>query len=340
MSDTQDLTRPDNRSEGGTVSPRVAVIGCGAWGKNLIRNFADLGGLEAVIDNTPETAAAFAEKHGARAIDFAEALQDETIDGIVVAVPGDAHYEIAKQALQASKHVYVEKPLTLHLDQAEELVALADEKGVALMVGHLLQYHPVFQALRKLVEDGRLGELRYVYSNRLALGRIVRDQNALWDLAPHDISMVLSLIGAEPDEVEASGACHLKPDVADTATLQLNFPGEPRAQIFVSWFHPFKEHKLVAIGTEGMAVFNDGEAWEEKLILYPHGLSWDGDLPVPNKADAEPVKVDQAEPLKEECRHFLECIATGATPRTDGREALRVQKVLEQASSQLNAKLG
>lgn len=318
----------------------MAVIGCGAWGKNLIRNFADLGALGGVIDNSPEAAAAFADKHDAKALDLADALADESIDGIVVAVPGDAHYEIAKQALEAGKHVYVEKPLTLRLDEAEELVALADAKGVALMVGHLLQYHPVFQALRALVEDGRLGELRYVYSNRLALGRIVRDQNALWDLAPHDISMVLSLIGDEPDEVEASGACHLKPDVADTATLQLTFPGEPRAQIFVSWFHPFKEHKLVAIGTEGMAVFNDGEAWEDKLLLYPHGLTWDGDLPVPNKADAEPIKVDQAEPLKEECRHFLECIATGATPRTDGREALRVQKVLEQASSQLAEKLG
>ncbi|ODA66128.1 putative oxidoreductase YdgJ [Methyloligella halotolerans] len=318
--------------------PRVAVIGCGAWGKNLIRNFADLGALEAVIDHSPETAAAFAEKHDARVLDYDAALADETIDGIVVAVPGDVHYDIAKRALQAGKHVYVEKPLTLRLDEAEELAALAEEKGLALMVGHLLQYHPVFQTLRQLVEDGRLGELRYVYSNRLALGRIVRDQNALWDLAPHDISMVLSLMGAEPDEVDAFGACHLKPNVADTATLHLNFPGEPRAQIFVSWFHPFKEHKLVAIGTEGMAVFNDGEAWDDKLLLYPHGLTWDGELPVPDKAEAERVAVPQAEPLKEECRHFLDCIATGATPRTDGREALRVQRVLEKASQDLTAR--
>ncbi|MFD0986087.1 Gfo/Idh/MocA family protein [Methyloligella solikamskensis] len=320
------------------ATPRVAVIGCGAWGKNLIRNFADLGALEAVIDNAPGTAAAFAEQHGARALDFAAALQDETIDGFVVAVPGDAHYEIAKQALQAGKHVYVEKPLTLSLAQSEELCALAEEKGLTLMVGHLLQYHPVFQALRKLVEDGKLGDLRFVYSNRLALGRIVRDQNALWDLAPHDISMVLSLMDAEPDEIEAVGACHLKPDVADTVTIHLNFPGKPHAKIFVSWFHPFKEHKLVVIGSKAMAVFNDGEAWENKLMLYPHGLSWDDDLPVPSKADAEPVPVPQAEPLKEECRHFLDCIATGATPRTDGREALRVQKVLEKASQEMAAR--
>lgn len=316
----------------------MAVIGCGAWGKNLIRNFAELGALEGVIDHSPEKAQAFAEQHDARHMPFGDVLRDERVDGVVIAVPGDAHFEIAKQALLAGKHIYVEKPLTLRLDEAEELVALADEKGLCLMVGHLLQYHPVFLALRNLVDEGRLGDLRYVYSNRLALGRIVRDQNALWDLAPHDISMVLSLMGTEPENVEAVGACHLKPDVTDTATLHLDFPGAPRAKIFVSWFHPFKEHKLVVIGSEAMAVFNDGEAWDDKLMLYPHGLSWDDDLPVPSKADAEPIAVPQAEPLKEECRHFLECIATGTAPRTDGHEALRVQKVLTKAAEELAAR--
>jgi UDP-2-acetamido-3-amino-2,3-dideoxy-glucuronate N-acetyltransferase len=309
-------------------SVRVAVVGCGYWGKNLVRNFAELGALEALVDVHQPNVDALIARHGGRSCSFEAALADPGIEAVVIATPAALHYTLAKQALQAGKHIFVEKPLALELSEAIELCALAERLDRRLMVGHLLQYHPVFLELKKLVSDGGLGRLQYVYSNRLNLGKVRREEDILWSFAPHDLSMILSIVGSEPEKVEAVGGYYLDDS------------GGERAHVFVSWLHPFKEQKLVVVGSDAMAVFDDGEAWDRKLLLYPHRVEWKDSIPVPTKADAVPISVPQEEPLRQECRHFLDCVRTGATPRTDGHEGLRVLSVLARASESLRASGG
>jgi predicted dehydrogenase/acetyltransferase-like isoleucine patch superfamily enzyme len=316
-------------------SVRVGVIGCGAWGKNLVRNFSELGALEALSDPDTKTVQELSSRFGGRVSTIDDLLDNAAITAVAIAAPAAQHYALAKRALQKGKHVFVEKPLSLKLDQAKELCALAEQSDRRLMVGHLLQYHPVFLRLKELVREGRIGRLQYIYSNRLNLGKIRTEEDILWSFAPHDLSMILSLVGAEPDTVDAVGANYLHPSIADVTTTHMAFPGGERAHVFVSWLHPFKEQKLVAVGTEGMAVFDDGEPWERKLLLYAHKVDWKDNKPVPRKADPLPIEVAASEPLTQECTHFLDCVRTGATPRTDGREGLRVLRVLSLATEAL-----
>jgi UDP-2-acetamido-3-amino-2,3-dideoxy-glucuronate N-acetyltransferase len=316
-------------------SARVAVVGCGSWGRNLARNFAELGVLAALVDPDGEAIKPLIAAHGLCARSLEAVLADSAIDAVAVAAPAALHYVIARRALEAGKHVFVEKPLALHLHEAKELCMLAERLDRRLMVGHLMQYHPAFLELRALLRDGRLGSIQYICSNRLNLGRFRREENVLWSFAPHDVSMILSLIGAEPDEVSAVGSYHLHAAVADVTTTHLAFPGGERAHIFVSWLHPFKEQKLIVVGTAGMAVFDDGQPWDRKLVLYPHRVAWTEDTPLPIAAAAAPVALRAAEPLNLECRHFLDCVRTGARPRTDGREGLGVLRVLARASEAL-----
>jgi len=319
-------------------TPRVAVLGCGYWGQNLVRVFDQLGALAAVHDPDPATAAAITEAHTVPSRALEEILADPDIDAVAIAAPAVQHAELAALALAAGKHVFVEKPLALDIADAEGVCAAADAAERTLMVGHLLQYHPAFLRLAEMVEEGALGRLEYLYSNRLNLGRFRREENILWSFAPHDISMILSLVGDEPDEVRAVGSWPLHRDVADVTTTHLSFPGGEQAHVFVSWLHPFKEQKLVVVGDRGMAVLDDREPWESKLSLYAHRVDWRAGLPEPVKADAQPVPVKPEEPLEAECRHFLECAATGATPRTDGREGLRVLRVLQAAEQSLGVR--
>ncbi|WP_210485924.1 Gfo/Idh/MocA family oxidoreductase [Microvirga antarctica] len=319
---------------------RVAVVGCGYWGKNLVRNFAELGALEALVDAHKPSVDALIAKHGGRALSFEEALADANVHALAIAAPAALHYTLAKRGLEAGKHVFVEKPLSLEVEEARELCAIADRLDRRLMVGHLLQYHPIFLELKKLVADGRLGRLQYVYSNRLNLGKIRREEDILWSFAPHDLSMILSLIGSEPDKVEAVGGYYLHDAIADVTTTHLSFPGGERAHVFVSWLHPFKEQKLVVVGSDAMAVFDDGEAWERKLLLYPHKVEWKDGMPVPLKADPVAIAVPQDEPLKQECQHFIDCARSGETPRTDGREGMRVLSVLSRAAESLRQARG
>ncbi|HEY1259705.1 MAG TPA: Gfo/Idh/MocA family oxidoreductase [Stellaceae bacterium] len=316
----------------GGVGPRVAVAGCGYWGKNLVRNFAALGALAAICDPDRASAERLSQEYRAAVSEFDNVLRDPEIEGVAIAAPAALHAKLARRAIEAGKHVFVEKPLALAVADAEELCALAESRDRRLMVGHLLQYHPGFIRLRRLVAEGALGRLQYVYSNRLNLGKVRREEDILWSFAPHDLSMILSLVGDEPSEVTAEGGYYLHKTVADVTTTHLSFPGGERAHVFVSWLHPFKEQKLVVIGDRAMAVFDDGEPWSRKLVLYPHTIAWRAAMPVPQRAEADPVPLDEAEPLALECRHFLECIATGARPRTDGAEGLRVLRVLTQAS--------
>ena len=315
---------------------RVAVAGCGYWGKNLVRNFAALDALAAVCDPSEETAREHAAACGVPALSWQAVLADAAIDAVAIASPAVSHGPMARDALTAGKHVFVEKPLALDPAEAEALCAIAADVDRRLMVGHLLQYHPAFLELKDIVRRGDLGRLQYVYSNRLNLGKVRREENILWSFAPHDISMILSLVDETPDFVHATGANYLHQVIADVTTTHMRFPSGVQSHVFVSWLHPFKEQKLVAVGDRAMAVFDDGAPWDEKLMLYPHRIDWIDGLPHPEKADAVPVALKEAEPLRLECEHFLDCVATGATPRTDGREGLRVLEVLHAAEQAMS----
>jgi UDP-2-acetamido-3-amino-2,3-dideoxy-glucuronate N-acetyltransferase len=313
----------------------VAVIGCGYWGRNLVRNFAELGALAAICDPDQATASQLSARYGAPVMAIDPVLRDAAIAGVAIAAPAAQHAALAIAALEAGKHVFVEKPLALTVPEAERLCGLAAERGRLLMVGHLLQYHPAFIALRELVRDGALGRLQYLYSNRLNLGKVRREEDILWSFAPHDLSMILSLVGQEPVDVAATGGYYLHKTIADVTTTHLTFPGGEQAHVFVSWLHPFKEQRLIVIGDRAMAVFDDGQPWSEKLVLYPHRIEWRETMPVPRRADANPVPLTEGEPLNLECRHFLDCVASGTRPRTDGAEGLRVLRVLARASQSL-----
>src|SRR4029079_9214149 len=217
--------------------------------------------------------------------------------------------------------------LCLSAEQGKKLVALAKERDRILMVGHLLWYHPAVLKLKELIDKGELGRIQYVYSNRLNLGKIRREENILWSFAPHDISVILGLLNETPDSVQAQGGNYLHQRIADVTVSLLSFPSGVKAHIFVSWLHPYKEQKLIVVGDRKMAVFDDLEK-KDKLLLYPHSIDWKDNLPIANKADAQRVELEQGEPLRAECQHFLECVATRTTPRTDGEEGLRVLSVL------------
>lgn len=315
---------------------KVAVVGCGYWGKNLVRNFAELGALAAVCDANAKLAKDASDQYGVPVMDF-DAVLKSNIDGVVISAPAAQHFTLAQKALKAGKHAFVEKPLSLKVEEARVLVALAAEKGLTLMVGHLLQYHPAFLELKQLVGKGQLGRLQYIYSNRLNLGKFRNEENILWSFAPHDISMILALAGELPESVYATGACHLNPNIQDVTTTHMMFKNGVQAHIFVSWLHPYKEQKLVVVGDRGMAVFDDSLAWGEKLRIYPHQVTWVDGQPQPSKADVINVPLEVAEPLKLECDHFLVAVKQGSKPRTDGEEGLRVLQVLDAAQQSLQA---
>lgn len=313
----------------------VAVIGCGHWGKNLVRNFFELGVLVAVCDEDEAVAQNLANSHQLACLSVEAILVDSSIQGVVIAVPAAEHSILAERALRAGKHVFVEKPLALKAKDAQKLYALSKEKELILMVGHLLQYHPAFLELKRLVAEGDLGRLQYLYSNRLNLGKFRDQENILWSFAPHDISMILGLVAELPDSVYATGICQLNPNIQDVTTTHLAFRNGVQAHIFVSWLHPFKDQKLVVVGDRGMAVFDDGLPWAEKLQLYPHKINWLNGSPQPTKAEAVCVPLEASEPLNLECQHFIECMQSGITPKTDGLEGLQVLRVLEAAQESL-----
>lgn len=318
----------------------IAHVGYGYWGRNLARNFAELGVLAAIVDFDPKAAKAGADTFGVRALSFEAALADPTINAVSLASPAVQHFAQAKAALEAGKHVFVEKPLALHVQEAESLAALAAKVGRTLMVGHLLQYHPIYVRLRELVEADELGRVQHVYSNRLSLGKFRTEENVLWSFAPHDISMILGLVGDEPTRVTAQGSVAYTPGIADTATVQMQFANGVSAHVQVSWMHPFKEQRLVVIGDKAMAVFEDSEPdWNSKLKLYRHTIDTRGSVPNPVKAEPETIIVPKGEPLKAECAHFVECIDKGLQPRTDGAEGIRVLNVLARAEAALQENL-
>jgi len=319
-------------------SPAVAVIGCGYWGKNLVRNLHQLHALHAICDVVPSRLEVLQMQYpGVTASTcYEEMLADQEVQAVAIATPAETHFQLAKQALSAGKDVFVEKPLALHYDQGAELVELARQHRAILMVGHLLEYHPAVEQLEKLIHSGELGTLYYLYSNRLSLGKIRKEENILWSFAPHDISILLRLVGAMPLEVSATGEAYLQSEVADVTMTHLRFPGAVRAHIFVSWLHPYKEQRLVVIGDRKMAVFND-TLQEGKLKVYDKGIELvEGEL-LPRQEAEMIIDIPNVEPLRLECEHFLKCLQERSQPRTDGENGLRVLKILEMAQRSMNA---
>lgn len=316
--------------------PNIALIGCGQWGRNLARNLAALGALRAVCDSNPVIL------EGARALypevtvtrDPREVLGNPEIEGCVIATPVALHFDLARQALQAGKDVFVEKPLAMTVKEGEALVELAERGRRILMVGHLLEYHPAVEKLREFIGSGELGKIQYVYSNRLNLGRIRTEENALWSFAPHDIHVFLRLLGELPVEVACQGGSYLNHHVADVTMSEMRFASGVRGHIFVSWLHPYKEQKLVVVGDRKMIVFDDTLPLD-KLQLYPHRVDWIERVPVAVKAEAESVPLPDLEPLAQECLHFLDCLTTRQRPRTDGANGVAVLRVLEACQESL-----
>ena len=314
--------------------PYVAVLGCGGWGKNIVRTLAGLGRLRAVVDPSPAGRALAREvAPDARIHESPDALWDDPgTRAVMIATPAETHYPLACAAIDAGRDVFVEKPLTIDVDEAKDLVRRAAAARRVLMVGHLLEYHPAILRLRELIDAGELGRIRYVISNRLNLGKIRTEENALWSFAPHDIAVILRLVGAMPVEVVATGGSYVTPNIADVTVMQLLFDTGVRSHIFVSWLHPFKEQKLVVVGSQRMASFDDVT---KELVLYDQRVDWQEGQPIPVRGEGTKVEFPGAEPLREECRHFLDCIESRRTPRTDGANGLRVLQLLHAAQRSL-----
>ena len=308
---------------------RVAVVGVGYWGKNLVRNFHELGALEALCDADRSLEGTYKRSYeGVRfCSEFSKVLSDSSIDAVALATPAVKHYEMAKAALEAGKDVLVEKPLAIDVKHGEELVKLAEANQRILMVGHILRYHPAILKLQRLIQDGALGKINYLYSNRLNIGKIRTEENILWSFAPHDISVMLSLLNEMPTRVTCQGGSYLNRDIPDVTLSHFEFPSGVQAHIFVSWLHPIKEQRLVVVGSEKMAIFDDTA--EHKLVLYPHRVEWRNRIPTAVKANGEIVDLEDQEPLRAECQHFLDCVKSRTSPVSDGAEGLRVLRVLD-----------
>lgn len=316
------------------ANPRVAVVGAGYWGKNLVRNFHELDALACVVDVREEVRKEIGARYATPTYASVEPmLREAQVEGVVIAAPAALHYELAGQCLQAGKDVYVEKPLALEAQQGRELVRLAAQRQRVLMVGHILEYHPAILELKRLIGAGELGNIQYIYSSRLNLGKLRTEEDILWSFAPHDISAILFLLGEAPTRVATHGGNYLNHNV-DTTLTTCDFQSGVKAHIFVSWLHPFKEQKLAVIGGKKMAVFDDLEP-ERKLVLYEHKIRWLDRVPVAEKDGAHVVPLPRQEPLRLECEHFLECMRSRKTPRTSGESGVRVLEVLESCEQSL-----
>ena len=318
---------------------RIGLAGLGYWGPNLARNFDELADLAWLCDLAPELRDRFAARYPRARVtsDFGELLSDPTVDAVVVATPVVTHFELARRALEAGKHVFVEKPMALHAAEAEELVALAEEQERVLMPGHLLLYHPGVKKLEELVASGELGEIRYVYGNRQNLGKFRTDENALGSLGAHDLSVILHLVGEEPTEVWARGEAYVNPPVEDVVFCYLRFPSGIVAHMHLSWLDPHKMRKMTVVGSKKMAVFDDMEL-ERKITVYDKGeqrpaetygewLTRTGDIYSPRIANAEPLKL--------ECQHFLSLVAGDGDPLAAARDGAVVVRTLEALQASL-----
>ncbi len=323
---------------------RIGQVGLGAWGKNLLRNFYYLPGCELGIgcDQDAQRLERFRREYPSVRFttDFGEILSDQKLQAVVVATPPESHYSLAKASLKAGKDVFVEKPLVLRLEEGEELVELANRKRRVLMVGHIMEYHPATLKLKDLIKGGVLGRVYYLYSTRVNLGKVREIENALWSFAPHDVSIILYLLEEEPVRVTANGMAYLREGIEDVAFATLYFEGGMLAHIHVSWLDPHKIRKVTVVGQKKMAVFDDMES-AEKIRIYDKGVDYSRDYESYGEylslrhGDILIPRLNLVEPLRSECEHFLSCVEERATPRSDGKDGLRVLKVLGAAQKSL-----
>jgi UDP-2-acetamido-3-amino-2,3-dideoxy-glucuronate N-acetyltransferase len=319
------------------MKKNIALIGAGPWGKNHLWNLAELGVLHSVLEKSEgrikELKESFPDVNFI--LDEGLILNNPEIQAVVIAVPSILHFPLTRKYLLAGKDVMVEKPLSLTVVEGQELVKLAEQRKKILMVGHILQYHPAIIKLKSMILNDELGNIRYIYSNRLNIGKLRSEENVLWSFAPHDISLILMLMGYEdPLKISAYGGAYINPNIFDTTLTIFEFKNGVMAHIFVSWLHPYKEQKLVVVGSKKMALFDDLS--EGKLFVYPHEIKLEnGKIPVAHKADFITVDVPSKQPLKEELLHFINCIETRSIPKTDAREGLMVLKILEKAEHSL-----
>jgi predicted dehydrogenase len=320
---------------------RVAVVGLGYWGPNLARNFAALPNSELVWCCDPDPSARERTSSivpGANMTDRLEdLLEDASLDAIALATPVPTHAELAVRVLDAGKHCFVEKPLAVSVADAQRAVDAADRAGRALMVGHLLEYHPAVSRLKQLADSGELGDVRYIYANRLNLGKVRADENALWSLGAHDISVLLHLVDEEPVELAARGESYVRAGVEDVVFCFLRFPSGISAHLHLSWLDPHKERRFTVVGSQRMATFDDMAA-EGKLTVYDKGVDEDtrsyGEY-ITRSGDIYSPRIPNTEPLRVECEHFLDSILQGTPPRSDGESGLRVVRVLAALQDEL-----
>jgi predicted dehydrogenase len=321
---------------------RVAVAGLGYWGPNLARNFGGLPGAELawLCDASEDALARVGAQHpGARTTsDLGEVLADASVDAVVLATPVPTHAGLAERVLDAGKHCFVEKPLATTVADAERAVAAADRAGRLLMVGHLLEYHPGVAKLKEIADSGELGDLHYVYSHRLNLGKLRTDENALWSLGAHDVSVLLHLLDEEPVEVTARGEAYMHTGVEDVVFCYMRFASGRAAHMHLSWLDPHKERRFTVVGSKRMAQFDDMDL-ERKVTVYDKGFDESaqgyGEY-ITRSGDIYSPRIPNREPLRLECEHFVECVRTGSPPRSDGRSGLRVVRVLEAAQQALD----
>lgn len=315
------------------MAPRIAVLGCGYWGSNHIRTLNGLGALCAVSDADLARAQSVAAQYGVKALTVDEVINDKNIDALVLALPAQFHAELAIRAIESGKDVLVEKPIALTVSDAEKEVACAKEHERIFMVGHVLRFHPAFEKMLDLIKSGELGEIKYIHSHRLGLGKFHTENDALWDLAPHDLSMILAITGSAPVKTHGEGAATLD-HLSDFAHLHMEFEGGVKGHLFASRLNPYRERRLSVVGTKAMAVFDDMEPWAQKLAVYRHRIWNDDNQILFENAEPDYVAIDEGMPLTRELEHFIHCVETREQPRTNGQEAIDVLRILTDGTVQ------
>lgn len=306
----------------------IAVVGSGYWGANIVRNFAELNSLYAICEKDPDKRNELIKKYPNAKIyaDYEDLLNDNAVDGIALATPASTHFSLAKKSLEAGFPTYVEKPITLNLKDAEYLTNLAQQKNLPLMVGHILEYHPALVKMKEVVASGNYGKVKHIRCSRINLGKIRSQENIWWSFAPHDLTIIFMLLNEEPEHIQASTFIPLQDGIEDTVYADLIFKNGESAHIQVSWLEPIKLHQTVVVCEKAMIVFND-TIKENKLMLYEY--NFDKTIPILSKEAEKPIYYDEGQPLKIECEHFIDCIKNNSTPRTDGKGACRIIKVIE-----------
>ncbi len=319
------------------MKSNIAVVGCGYWGKNFVRNFYELDSLYCICEPNQEIAQQFTESLDVKNYTFEQILNDANIQGVVLAVPAEHHSKLALDVMSSKKHVFVEKPLAMNINEAHTMIDSSKKNGVNLMVGHLLHYHPAFIEAKKLCVNGKIGKIKQIISNRMSLGKIRSEEDVLWSFAPHDISMILSLIKEKIELIHATGNQILQDDISDIAHVEILFKDGSQARVSVSWLHPFKEQKLTIIGESGMIVFDDTNDWDTKLSIVDFIID-KSSKNIKATRNNKYISIKETEPLKEECKHFINLINNKVDNITDGYEGLNVLKVLKSATDSLKKK--